>query len=76
MTPTYFATLIAILVTTGLSQSVTYNRQLLVKSIFNEIIVQNSTVSPIFQAESKPPKPPYQGAPNGRTGAGTRQKYL
>ncbi len=76
MPPTYFATLIAILVTAGLSQSVTYSPQLLVNSIFNEIIIQNYKLSPISQAESKPPKPPYQGAPDGRTGSGTRQKYL
>lgn len=73
----YFATLTVILVA-GLSQSVTHARtlQLLPNSIFNEILVQSFPLSPILQADSSPPTPPRQGAPDGRTGAGTRAAQL
>lgn len=46
-------------------------QKVVLTSMFNSVVVQDSQKSPSRQLESAPP-PPDNGAPDTRTGAGTR----
>ena len=74
MNAKYFATLTAIVLATGLSLRVTHAQasQVVLTSMFNHVLVQDSPKSLSLSKETAPPPPPVNGAPRDRTGAGTR----
>jgi hypothetical protein len=74
MNAKYFATLTAIVLTTGLSLPVTHAQacQIVLTSMFNDVLVQPSLKSPSLSKDTAPPPPPVDGRPDERTPAGTR----
>ena len=69
----YFAALTAIVLATGFSQPLTQAQdpQVVLTSMFNDVLVQRSLLNPSLSRNSDSP-PPDNGAPSDRTGAGTR----
>ena len=78
MNAQYFAALIAIILTTGLSQPITQaqTQESVLISMLNDVLVQRSPKSQSQQKASEPPSPPDQGAPGGRRGGATRNALL
>jgi hypothetical protein len=74
MNAKYFAALIAIVLTTGLSLPMAHAQasQIVLTSMFNDVLVQPSPLSPSLSKDSAPPPPPVDGRPDERTPAGTR----
>jgi len=74
MNAKYFAALTAIVLATGLSLPVTHAQasQVVLTSMFNDVLVQDSPKSLSLSKETAPPPPPVNGAPRDLTGAGTR----
>lgn len=64
MNAQYFASLTAIILSTGLSFSETHATQSVVPSILNDTVNSNQIISSY--------SPPRRGTPTGRTGGGTR----
>jgi len=74
MNAKYFAALIAIVLTTGLSLPMAHAQacQIVLTSMFNDVLVQPSPLSPSLSKDSAPPPPPVDGRPDERTPGGTR----
>lgn len=74
MNAKYFALLTAIVVATGFSQPVTHVQapQLVVASMFNNVLVERSPKTPSRQIGQVPP--PDRGAPGGRSEGASRSK--
>jgi hypothetical protein len=74
MNAKYFAALTAIVLATGLSLPVTHAQasQIVLISMFNDVLVQDSPKSLSLSKETAAPPPPVNGAPRERTGAGSR----
>ena len=74
MNAKYFATLTAIVLATGLSLPVEHAQasQVVLTSMFHDVLVQPSPLSPSLSKDSAPPPPPVDGRPDERTPAGTR----
>jgi len=70
MNTRYLAALITIILATGLNQPVTQaqSSQLVLNSMFNDVLVQRSPLSPILQTATEP-SPTDRGAPSDRKGA-------
>jgi hypothetical protein len=74
MNAKYFAALTAIVLATGLSLPATHAQasQVVLTSMFNDVLVQPSLKSPSLSKDTAPPPPPVDGRPDERTPAGTR----
>jgi hypothetical protein len=74
MNAKYFAALTAIVLATGLSLPATHAQasQVVPTSMFNDVLVPPSPLSPSLSKDSAPPPPPVDGAPDDRSAAGTR----
>ncbi len=69
MNTKYFVALTAMVLATGLSPPITNDQvpQLVLTSMFNEVLVQRYPKSPSLQIDAVP-SPPERGAPGGRRG--------
>jgi hypothetical protein len=74
MNTKYFLALTAMVLATGLSPPLTNAQapQLVLTSMFNEVLVQRYPKSPSLQIDAVPPPPPERGAPGGRRGGASR----
>ncbi len=74
MNSKYSIVLTAIVLATGLSLPVTHAQasQVVLTSMFNDVLVQPSPLSLSLSKDSAPPPPPVDGRPDDRTPAGTR----
>jgi hypothetical protein len=74
MNSKYSIVLTAIVLATGLSLLVIHAQasQVVLTSMFNDVLVQPSLKSPSLSKDTAPPPPPVDGRPDERTPAGTR----